>query len=120
MAQLSGMPSVGPTLPAGCTNVKVGSSAADPSSSSNKVDVTTLSDSARVYQDAPLVDVGSGAEDGVTQTVTCTFFGEAPAVNTDPEASGWVCTQAETEWAVGDMIKGTATYVYKAPPAEEE
>jgi hypothetical protein len=117
MAELSTMPSVGPTLPAGCTNVKVSSSAADPSSSSNKVDVTTLSDSARVYQDAPLVDVGAGAEDGVTQTVTCSFFGEAPEPSA-PGSTGWVCTQVETEWAVGDMIKGTATYVYKAPPEE--
>jgi len=115
MPVLSSLPSVGPTLPAGCTNVKVKSSAADPASSSNKVDVTTLSDSQRVYQDAPLVDAGSGADDGVTQTVTCSFFGTPPAVNTDPDATGWLCTETEEEYAVGDMIKGTATYVYRAP-----
>jgi molybdopterin/thiamine biosynthesis adenylyltransferase len=114
---LSGMPSVGPELPAGCTNVKVKSSAADPSSSSNKVDVTTLSDTARVYQDAPLVDVGAGATDGITETVTASFFGAAPEVNDDPDATGWICSEVETEYAVGDMIKGTATYVYKEPPA---
>jgi hypothetical protein len=51
----------------------------------------------------------------VTQTVTCSFFGEAPAVNDDPDATGWICTEVETEYAVGDMIKGTATYTYKAP-----
>jgi hypothetical protein len=118
MAVLSTMPTVGPTLPAGCTNVKVKSSAADPTSSGNKIDVTTLSDSERVYEDAPLVDVGAGADEGITQTVTCTFFGEAPAVNTDSTATGWLCTEVETEWAVGDMIKGTATYTYKAPPAQ--
>ena len=115
MAVLSSLPSVGPSLPAGCTNVKVKSSAADPASSSNKVDVTTLSDGQRVYQDAPLVDAGSGADDGVTQTVTCSFFGTPPAVNTDPDATGWLCTETEEEYAVGDMIKGTATYVYRAP-----
>lgn len=115
---LSSMPTVGGlTLPAGATNVKVKTSAADPSSSSNKVDVTTLDDTERVYQDAPLVDAGSGATDGITQTVTCSFFGEAPAVNSNAEATGWICSEVETEYAVGDFIKGTATYVYKEPPA---
>ena len=115
MAVLSGLPAAGPSLPAGCTNVKVKTSAADPASSSNKVDVTTLEDSARVYQDAPLIDAGAGADDdGVTQSVTCSFFGVAPEPD-EPGATGWVCTEVETEYAVGDMIKGTATYVYKAP-----
>lgn len=115
---LSSMPTVGGlTLPAGATNVKVKTSAADPSSSSNKVDVTTLDDTERVYQDAPLVDAGSGATDGITQTVTCSFFGEAPAVNSNAEATGWICSEVETEYAVGDFIKGTATYVFKEPPA---
>lgn len=118
MATLSTMPNVGPTLPDGCTNVKVKTSAADPTSTSNKIDVTTLDDDARVYADAPLVDAGSGADEGITQTVTCSFFGTAPAVNTSPTATGWLCTEVETEYAVGDMIKGTATYQYKAPPAE--
>ena len=113
---LSGMPSVGPGLPSGCTNVKVKSSAPDPTSSSNKVDVTTLSDTARVYQDAPLVDVGAGATDGITQTVVASFFGTAPSVNTNPLATGWICSEVETEYAVGDMVKGTATYVYIEPP----
>ena len=42
--------------------------------------------------------------------------GVAPAVSA-PGATGWVVTEVETEYAVGDMIKGTATYVYKEPPA---
>ena len=117
MAVLSSMPSgVGPTLPADCISVKVGSTASDPSSSANKIDVTTLDDTARVYADAPLVDAGSASENGVTQTVTATFFGVAPAVSA-PGSTGWVVTEVETEYAVGDMIKGTATYVYKEPPA---
>ena len=117
MAELATMPTIaGLSLPAGCTNVKVKSSAADPSSGNNKVDVTTLDDTERMYADAPLVDAGAAAEDGVTQTVTCSFFGTPPAVNTDPDATGWICTETEEEYAVGDMIKGTATFVYK--PAE--
>jgi len=118
-AALSGMPTVdGLTLPNGCTSVKVKSTAPDPTSNSNKVDVTTLSDNARVYTDAPLVDAGSGANDGITQTVSASFFGTPPAVNTDPAATGWVCTEVEEEYAVGDMIKGTATYVYKSASEE--
>lgn len=115
MPVLSSLPSPGPSLPSGCTNVKVKTSAPDPSSTSNKIDVTTLEDDERVYQDAPLVDVGGGAdEEGITQTVTCSFFGEAPEPS-PPGTTGWVCTEVETEYAVGDMVKGTATYVYKAP-----
>lgn len=120
MPAIAGLPTITTPaeleLPEGCTNVKVKSSAADPSSGNNKVDVTTLEDTARVYTDAPLVDAGSAAEDGVSWTVTCNFFGTSPAVNTNPDATGWICTESEEEYAVGDMIKGTATYVYK--PAE--
>jgi hypothetical protein len=119
MPALAGLPTISSpaalSLPAGCTNVKVKTSAADPTSGSNKVDVTDLSDTSRQYQDAPLVDAGAGAADGVTYTVTCSFFGTPPAVNTDEEATGWLCTETEEEYAVGDMIKGTATFVYKAP-----
>lgn len=111
---LSSMPSPGPSLPSGCTNVKVKNVGADPTSSSNKVDVTTLSDTARVYQDAPLVDKGAGASpSGVTATVTCSFYGAGPSVTPVSQKTGWICTEVEAEYAVGEMVKGTATYVYK-------
>lgn len=115
---LSSTPNVGFQLPGGCTSVKVKSSAANPTDSKNKIDVTTLDDAERVYEDAPLVDAGSGADAGVTQEVTASFFGLPPSVNTDPSATGWLCVEVETEYAVGDFIKGTATYRYKASPAE--
>lgn len=114
---LSSMPSPGPTLPSGCTNVKVKNVGADPTSSSNKMDVTVLSDTQRVYAEAPLVDEGTSASGGVTTTVTCSFFGEAPEVTPVETTTGWICTEVETEYAVGEFVKGTATYVYKA---EEE
>lgn len=120
MPALAGLPTITTpeplTLPEGCTNVKVKSTAADPSSGNNRTDVTTLEDTERVYAQAPLVDAGAAADQGVSHTVTCSFFGTPPAVNTDPAATGWICTEAEEEYAVGEMIKGTATYVYK--PAE--
>jgi hypothetical protein len=115
---LSSLPEVGFTLPAGATNVKVKSTAANPTDSKNKLDITTLEDAERVYADAPLVDAGTAADEGITQEVSVTFFGEAPAVNTNPEATGWLCVDSETEYAVGEMIKGTATYRYKPAPPE--
>jgi hypothetical protein len=109
---LSSMPSPGPSLPSGCTNVKVKNVGADPTK--DKVDVTTLSDTARVYQDAPLVDKGAGASpSGVTTTVTASFYGAGPSVTPVSTKTGWICTEVETEYAVGEMVKGTATYVYK-------
>jgi len=114
-AALSTMPTIaGLTLPTGCTSVKVKSTASDPNASGNKVDVTTLSSTARVYQDAPLIDAGTSTTDGITQTVSASFFGTPPSVNTSATATGWVCTEVEEEYAVNDMIKGTATYVYKS------
>jgi hypothetical protein len=107
------MPSVGPSLPSGCTNVKVKTTGADPNSSSNRVDVTTLSDTERVYAAAPLNDPGAGAASGSTTTVTCSFLGTAPTVTPVSTKTGWICTEVETEYAVGEMVKGTATYVYK-------
>lgn len=123
---LSGMPSVaGLSLPAGCTNVKIKNSAADPSASNNKVDVTTLVDDQRQYASAPLIDAGSGADGGLTTTVTASFFVQAESVPTvtpppTPPAVdvGWVCTEVEIEYAVGDFVKGTATYVFKAGGGE--
>ena len=115
MPDLSGMPSPGPTLPAGCTNVKVKSTAPGADAAAAKVDVTTLSDATRMYQAPPLNDVGAGAVDGVTTTVTCSFFGVAPAVSA-AGATGWCCTDTETEYATGEFVKGTATYEYIVPP----
>ena len=110
---ISGMPSPGPSLPSGCTNVKVKNVGADPNASTNKVDVTTLSDTERVYAAAPLNDPGPGGAGGTTTTVTCSFIGTAPSVTPVSTKTGWICTEVETEYAVGEMVKGTATYVYK-------
>jgi hypothetical protein len=117
MAVLSSMPSPGPTLPANCTNVKVQTVGVDVVSSGNRMDVTVLEDTERQYQDAPLVDVDPLADgSGVAQIVVAQFFGEAP--EPDPAGStGWVCTEVETEYAVGEFVKGTATYKYVPPEA---
>lgn len=108
-------------LPTGLTNVKVKTTAADPSASNNKIDASTLDlaeGANRVYVDAPLVDAGSGSVDGVTTTVTVSYLSATPPVAGDTFSIttplGTVsckCTEAEIEYAVGDLVKGTATYV---------
>lgn len=112
MAVLSTMPNPGPTLPDNCTNVKVQNVGPDLASSANRRDVTVLSDTERKYQAAPLVDVDPLANgNGITQIVVAQFFGVAPEPD-EPGATGWVCTEVETEYAVGEFVKGSATYKY--------
>lgn len=101
-----------PGLPSGCTNIKVKVTGVDPTSSSNKLDASTLDlevGSDRVYV-AGLPDPGSGAVDGVTTTITCSFL-SASAPTAGSEASGLRCTESEIEYAVGELVKGTATFV---------
>jgi hypothetical protein len=113
MATLSSMPSPGPSLPSGCTNVKVRTIGPDPSAGNNKLDVTVLTDTERKYAKAPLIDDGPGADDeGVTQEVIASFFGVAPEPS-PKGATGWVVVSVDTEYAVGEFVKGTATYRYK-------
>ena len=110
-----------PGLPSGLTNVKVKKTGIDPTSSSNKLDASTLdlaAGSDRVYV-AGLPDSGSGAVDGVTSTITCSFLSDDPpeAGSTITYAGGqYKCTEAEIEYAVGELVKGTATFV--SIPAE--
>lgn len=98
--------SPGPSLPSGLISVKVKNVGNDPASSANQKDVTVLGDTARQYQDAPLKDRA-----GLT-TVTATFYGSAPSVTPMGTTTGWICTESETEAAVGEFQKGSATWVY--------
>lgn len=108
-------------LPSGLTNVKISRKGVDNTSGSNRLDASTLDlavGSDRVYIDG-LPDAGAGAVDGVTVTVTAAFFGTAPTAGDEVEIDGinCRCTNVETEYAVGELVKGTATYV--SIPAEE-
>jgi hypothetical protein len=102
-------------LPGGLTNVKVKRVGIDPTSSSNRLDASTLdlaAGSDRVYIDG-LPDSGAGAVSGETVTITCSFFGTPPTAGDAITYNGeqFKCTEAEIEYAVGDLVKGTATYV---------
>lgn len=116
MATLSSTPSPGPTLPNGCTRVTVGGTYVA-ATEDQKKEVTTLGDTERVYADPPLIDAGANGEDG-DQTVTAEWFASS-ITDVDisaPGSTGWVCTQVEYDYTVGEFIKGTATWKYV--PAE--
>lgn len=104
-----------------CTNIRV--AVAGSGGANGQIDVSTLDladGSERVYQDPPLVDPNNPASDenGNQTTVTISFFGSAqPVVNTTATlvtagvSGDFKCTQSELEYAVGDIVKGTATFV---------
>lgn len=108
-------------LPGELTNVRVRTSFPAPSTANNKVDASTLAlddGDDRVYVTAPLIDVGSESE--TTTTVSCQFLSTTvPTAGDEVEISGagasgtFICTEAEVEYAVGELVKGTATYVNK-------
>jgi hypothetical protein len=93
-----------------CTNVRHKWSRPDPTSS--KLEASTLSlahGSERVYVEG-LPDPGPGGVNGITYTVTIAFISEsAPEVGSG--SGGMICTESETEHAVGELVKGTATFV---------
>lgn len=106
----------------GLTNVKKKTTRPDPTSSSNKLDASTLAlahGSNRVYIDG-LPDGGTGAVEGIARTASVSFLSStAPAVGSTVSDGGttYKCTESEVEYAVGDLVKGTANYV--SVPGEE-
>ena len=98
------------------TNVKISRKGIDTTSSSNRLDASTLdlaAGSNRVYVDG-LPDPGSGAVSGETVTITCSFLSAAAPVagsNYSIAGADVRCTEAEVEYAVGELVKGTATFV---------
>lgn len=107
------------------TNVKI-STASSEGSNSDKVDVSHLGlahRADRAFADAPLRDPNAAASDadGNTTTITVSYYGASQyPVGTETTIQGILvkCTQSEIEYAVGEYVKGTATFV-SVPPAEE-
>lgn len=117
-------PAQGASFPGitGATNIKVKKTGQDPTGSGNRLDASTLAlpaGSDRVYVDG-LPDSGAGAVDGQAVTVTVAFLGGAPAAGAQVSYGGATlkCTEVEIEYAVGDLVKGTATYVSIPTPEE--
>lgn len=108
---------------AGLTNVKIAKKGGAGPGSSNKLDATTLETAAgsdgkiyRVYVDG-LPDPGAGSnESGIVTTVTISYISaDPPTAGMEVEYDGetLVCTQADVEYAVGELVKGSATFVTK-------
>lgn len=96
----------------GLTNVKYKASRGDPTSSSNRIDASTLELSAgspRLYIDG-LPDSGAAAtETGIAYTVTASgISGSAPTVGGTYDT--YKCTESEIEYAVGELVKWTASF----------
>ena len=108
-----------------CTNVKIStqSNEGGGGGGANKVDVSHLGlahGSERLFADAPLIDPNTPAEDedGNTTTITVTYYGAAQyPVGGETTIAGISvkCTQSEVEYAVGEYVKGTATFVSTPP-----
>lgn len=104
-------------LPEGLTNVKVQIQGVDATSSASTRDASTLDlpdGSNRVYVSAPLLDAGSGAVDGQKVTITCSYLGDGPQeVGSTVTIMGYSCkcTASDVEYAVGELMKCSATYV---------
>ena len=98
------------------TNVKISKKGEDPTSGSSRLDASTLDlavGSNRVYVDG-LPDPGAGSVGGITTTITCSFLtASAPTAGNTYTIDGVACrcTEAEVEYAVGELVKGTATFV---------
>jgi hypothetical protein len=100
----------------GLTNVKVSRKTGDPV----RLDASTLEladGDHRVFVNG-LPDAGAAAADGVEATVVVSYLSDSPpSVGdvVDHEGTDYVCTDVDVEYAVGELVKGTATYKTKPP-----
>lgn len=112
---LSTVPSGVPTLPAGAQKVSLKTMADEEgtSAANDKVDVTTLDDTERVYASAPLKTPG-GSGNGAT--ASCSASGvlsdSGPMADDNTVTTGWVCEDAEITYAVGEYATWSASWSY--------
>lgn len=109
---LSGLPSGGPTIPAGATRVTL--KEIDVAATAAKEDVTDLSSEEREYAAPPLVD---GAGNSATATCSATGFlkGAAPEPTPMSTTTGWICEDAEEVYEVGKYATWSANWSYYPP-----
>jgi len=110
-------------LPASAFDVKIDTTVADTTSSSNMIDVSTLSlaeGSNRIFEPSGLVDTGTTHNDGLGFSCTFSYFGRGDfAAGTAITIAGVVCkiTAVSDGYAVGDKIKTSVTAVKDIIPA---
>jgi len=112
---LSGLPSGGPTIPAGATRVSL--KEIDVTASAAKEDVTDLASAEREYADPVLVD-GAGNSATATCSATGLLKGSAPEPTDIATTTGWICEDTEEVYEVGKYATWSANWSYY--PSEEE
>ena len=100
----------------GLTNVKVSKKTADPV----RLDASTLDleDGAYKLFVPGLPDAGPAAVDGVEATVVVSFLSDSPPYVgqvVEYEGTDYACTDVDIEYAVGELVKGGATFKAKPP-----
>lgn len=115
---LSNLPTSGPPIPVGATQVSLKD--IDTSANTAKEDVTDLSSTEREYAPPVLIDGG-----GSNATATCSASGfikagttlavSAPAVTT-----GWVCEEVERTYEVGKYATWSASWSYYTEDTKAE
>jgi hypothetical protein len=85
-----------------------------PGATTQKEDVTTLSDSQRVYADPPLKDVEAG---GATASCTASGFleGAPPQITPANVTEGWICEESEVTYEVGKYATWSGSWSYYEP-----
>ncbi len=112
---LSGLPTGGPTIPAGATRVsikEIDTAATD----ANYEDVTDLSSEEREYADPVLVEPAQGGGATATCSASGLLKGSAPEPTPTSTTTGWVCEDTEIVYEVGKYVAWSANWSYY--PAE--
>lgn len=103
-------------LPSELISVKISKATSDPLSSA-KIQSSHLGLAAGTSGSPSYHTYVDGLADGAsapsrTTTVTCEFYGTAPALGTSATVAGdsVVCTDVQRQYSVGELVRGTATY----------
>jgi hypothetical protein len=111
---LSGVPSGGPSIPDGATQVSIKNidlSASD----SNYEDVTDLSSTEREYADPVLIEPAAGGRATATCSANGLLKGPAPQPTPIEETEGWICEDAEVVYEAGKYAAWSANWSYYPP-----
>jgi hypothetical protein len=111
---LSGLPTSGPTIPAGATRVSI-KEIDTAASEANYEDVTDLASTEREYADPPLVEPAEGGNATATCSASGLLKGSAPQPTAIGTTTGWVCEDTEIVYEAGKYAAWSANWSYYPP-----
>lgn len=111
---ISTVPGGGPTIPSGAKTVSIKD--IEVATATPKEDVTTLADTAKVYEDPPLIDAGEA-----TATKTCSVSGNLKddttlALTAANVNNGWICESYEKVYEVGKYATYSVEFSFYPTP----